>query len=83
MHFQRNPQNKILTFCYYYYWSHHDVSHGMFTSRQNYLGPFFEKHFCLMISWCLQLIEDGKNQNYKKKRKTCCKFRLALDLGFF
>jgi hypothetical protein len=57
MHFQRNPQNKNLTFCYYYYyyyWSHHDVNHDMFTSRQNYLGPFFKKHFLSNYKLVLQ-----------------------------
>lgn len=82
MHFQGNPQNKNLTFCYYYYyyWSHHDVNHDMFTSRQNYFGPFFKKHFCLIISWCCKLIENEKNQNFEKKTKTCYKFKLALNL---
>jgi hypothetical protein len=65
MHFQKNPQNKKLTFCccYYYYWSNHDVNHDMFTSRQNYLGPFLKNLFCLIISWCLQT-----NWRWKKSK---------------
>lgn len=41
----------------------------MFRSRQNYLGPFFKKQFCLIISWCCKLIEDEKHNFFEKKTK--------------